>query len=1479
MKINCLIRTRKIDPSLMQGSTLSTVIPQKIVTSRIFSVYGHLCCVLAFSVYLILKQASAEPSSPSIESDTNKTKADVEGAILNPLDTRQKSIKITLYPQHDQVELLGSQQIIESWSSFFGEVSDNLSHELSSQVLDNFLMWKRSQDLFTELEVLEGLQTSLADHLFVLSQGEGLDALTHSEREKLQTALNRLNLQKEHLAREEEWREQELLLSTKLNPLKELSRSETALRESLDLAVNEFELEVRKQFNELARFENHEGPDLARDETLSNTEEKDPVDGGSLDEGLGDREHKGYTVLEAAFESEESLDLALENELKAEYLESQKELTHELEVSLSALKLFHESIKTREERLNRCLQSLERLLFDSSSQLQELSSLRDQNQNLLHRVTLWNSYWETREQLHRRHESSSKEGILSQISGQRNPLNERWKALKEVDTDLQSRVDAFKISHIKPLSASQPPKIGEAEKQTPFHRAKHAHDSAKRFLSFHSDRKGKLKETIERGGGLIEEIDGLRKKLKLNWEDFIEHDVLAAKLLREESIKISLFTVSQVIERASERESERRLTEMMMTQERWDRYRDRLTKSIKSWEETLKDDVSSVERIEQELNSEGGLADRLKLESSWLDFIKEIEVLSGEQLLTKHKDALAVYVEQESALKSIKSDYDQVLNRYQKAWSELRELSDPLLRQYRSDSRDFQSQISELLPLVDEELKVEHPQEPHNEVKLSGERSDDAASSSKITDGRQSSEREKTLDSRESTSLETSDRSSLTRRSESGLGDQVNHQNTVNRVAKLSRHLRDLLPPRITYYQQYNQKSEELNELIAQRQALILSLQGEFAKRVEYARQVRRTASVIRQRVLESELPSDVMTEEIESHGQREWVEQLRAESLDDLKRALDYDRHLLSLEPSYLTLKDQIHQWRQLLSDILDLSSRQVRIINEAEEAENTSQSIQNHDNEEQKDKQKTLNERQFEHQLHLRMEKDYPWFDGLWASFTNDDIANLEELLREHYVELLKTEHAQNFIEERITLTQTLFDRVSAQRPILEAYQLALNGITKHISDRFERYKDEFGVRLDHQETLKRLRLKSSSSSAHLDYLQLTTFKSHSERRAGLGELEQLWSMDKVYQSVARELYEQLGPQGLLEELAGEVKDAISQLETERDELNRPLLRLLGSRARGIDLSQELPRIGEIDRLHEERMRMKLRVVFLSLLSFLLIPLITFLCLRTLGSVESRIRKHSERELERLILEGESLTRQKRAEREDRLATLLQVMRTTVKLLIFTVAIGAMLRTLHVDVTPIIASAGIIGLAFAFGAQELVKDFFAGIFILFENQYNRGDFVTINGIFGWIDKITLRITVIRDSHGVIHFIPNGQVQVVSNHNKEWSQAHLEIGASYNNPPKQVIDCLRQLCKEVAADPVIGEDVLEWEVLGLERFDDSAVVYRVHLKTAPKEKWRVARHFRKRVLEVFAEQGIEIPFPQVVVTHASTSALESEQS
>ena len=157
---------------------------------------------------------------------------------------------------------------------------------------------------------------------------------------------------------------------------------------------------------------------------------------------------------------------------------------------------------------------------------------------------------------------------------------------------------------------------------------------------------------------------------------------------------------------------------------------------------------------------------------------------------------------------------------------------------------------------------------------------------------------------------------------------------------------------------------------------------------------------------------------------------------------------------------------------------------------------------------------------------------------------------------------------------------------------------------------------MQIDRRKALGQITQKDQIESLYLDYLALNPIENQEEREQALSSLEQVWAMQIAYQSALEELEHKLGPQGTLEVISGEVNDAISQLETERDELNRPLLRLLGKRARGADLKQDAPQVGEIDRLHQERIHSKLAVLVRSLLSFLLIPLVTLLSLRAINT-----------------------------------------------------------------------------------------------------------------------------------------------------------------------------------------------------------------------------------------------------------------------
>ncbi len=1416
-----------------------------------------------------LTQANQGNSQSSKTINTVNTLAESEASAKAAVLDSEQGLVITLYPQHERVNLIESKYFIEFWPDFFGRLGAYVNESSMDELLKQFLSWKRTQDLFANLKALEELKLSLSNHLLGLEHGQDVDSNEVTYKEKLLSLLTRLELQSTHLAKDREWREQEQILKNRLSPLNDLWHADQNLKTKLEPLISKLGEELKALNLELGKL----------DEKLEQAEEADSVDTPKGEAEFpkqdtqqvltkAETENKDKSQDEAELLIGKSFDQELEEELLADYYQELKDKTFELESAFGALQIFYKALSSRAERLKKCIESLERLTFDSAKLLRSLPQLKAKNESQLRRVKLWMAYWTSRNQLEHKYESISIESLLSQSTSKQNALKNKWKSLQDLHLELKEKLERFNQQHVESLKTKTPPKIATPQSNSSYIQAKHAHETAQNFLTFHQQRAEQLSTALEQAKLLQKSVEDYSKSLRLSWDLFIEDDVTQVLIMRAKPLDVSHLSTESIIQHSLERSSEIIIKEILSLIDHWEEHTEQLSERSNSWQSNLEDDQKAISRLDAELNGEGGLTHRLELEQTWLAFIKEIEILDGPALLAKHNEALAVYTDQKKQVKLLKKQIKASELEFNKVWTELELMSDPLLRQYKSEAELFETYAQDVITSIN---KLDPDYKEDSDQKLLG---------TNVQTGPQSTGNIRESDHKNSPP--NSEPTQFVNPAEISTDNTQSQESKLERVQYLAKLFRDRLPPRITHYRQMLFKATQLKELFSKRKGFIENLQGELAKRIEYARQVRRTASVIRQRVLESELPNEAMTEEIENYGQREWVEQLRAEGLEEIQKKLAYDKYKLDQQPQYKSLLTPLESWRDLLNNILDLSSRQIKMISEANQEQNSI--FSNAVNTDSKkitsgETKQSLVERQFAHRLKLRMDSDYPWYDFIWSSFNDDQVVDIEDLLKDHYIELLKTEMAQSHLEARIKLTQNLAELVKMQRPLLETYQSQLEIVSKALEQLLESRRLELLMQVDRQKALAQITQQNQSNSMYLDYLALNPLEKKEEREQALGTLEQIWAMHNAYQSALNELEQKLGPQGTLEVISGEVNDAISQLETERDELTRPLLRLLGKRARGADLKQDAPQVGEIDRLHQERIHAKLTVLIRSLLSFLLIPLITLLSLRAINSIERRVKAMSAKDLERLEREGEILTRQKRAEREDRLTTLLQVMKTTSKVLIYTIATGAMLKTLQVDVTPIIASAGIIGLAFAFGAQELVKDFFAGVFILFENQYNKGDFVTINGIFGWIDKITLRLTVIRDSHGVIHFIPNGQVQLVSNHNKEWSQAHLEIGASYNNPPKQVIDCLRKLCMEVESDPIIGEDVLGWEVLGLERFDDSAVVYRVHLRTAPKEKWRVARHYRKRVMEVFAEQNIEIPFPQVVVSHPASSASENERS
>jgi len=216
-----------------------------------------------------------------------------------------------------------------------------------------------------------------------------------------------------------------------------------------------------------------------------------------------------------------------------------------------------------------------------------------------------------------------------------------------------------------------------------------------------------------------------------------------------------------------------------------------------------------------------------------------------------------------------------------------------------------------------------------------------------------------------------------------------------------------------------------------------------------------------------------------------------------------------------------------------------------------------------------------------------------------------------------------------------------------------------------------------------------------------------------------------------------------------------------------------------------------------------------------------------------------------------------------EQRVRTLVGLLQGVGVVFIALVTIFMILQVMGVNVAPLLAAAGVFGLAVSFGAQSLVKDVISGLFMLWENQFGVGDVIRVGETAGLVEKVTLRVVVLRDIHGTVHIIPNGEIKQISNLTRSWSRAVLEIGVAYKENVDRVMEVMRDVGREMWEDDAWRPLLLEEMVVpGVESFGDSAVVIRMMAKTLPLKQWDTARELRRRLKNRFDAEGIQIPFP-----------------
>jgi len=223
--------------------------------------------------------------------------------------------------------------------------------------------------------------------------------------------------------------------------------------------------------------------------------------------------------------------------------------------------------------------------------------------------------------------------------------------------------------------------------------------------------------------------------------------------------------------------------------------------------------------------------------------------------------------------------------------------------------------------------------------------------------------------------------------------------------------------------------------------------------------------------------------------------------------------------------------------------------------------------------------------------------------------------------------------------------------------------------------------------------------------------------------------------------------------------------------------------------------------------------------------------------------------------------------AEDAKRVDTIGRVFRYIAAVVISLVAGMLVLSELGVSIAPILGAAGVVGVAVGFGAQSLVKDFFSGFFMLLENQIRVGDVVNVSGKSGLVEEVTLRYVRLRDYEGNVHFIPNGEITVVSNFTLDFAYAVVDAGVAYREDADQALEIMRRVAEEMRQDAAFAQKITEPpEMVGVERWDDSAVILRVRFKVLPNEQHDVRREYLKRLKRAFDAAGVEIPYPHVTV-------------
>ncbi len=457
-------------------------------------------------------------------------------------------------------------------------------------------------------------------------------------------------------------------------------------------------------------------------------------------------------------------------------------------------------------------------------------------------------------------------------------------------------------------------------------------------------------------------------------------------------------------------------------------------------------------------------------------------------------------------------------------------------------------------------------------------------------------------------------------------------------------------------------------------------------------------------------------------------------------------------------------------------------------------------------------------------RVEADDSTTETVLGLFTNERAEELLDILRSDYGDLIELQRKSENLVARSRLTTDLLAQVGDDAAVVASWLPVARTRLGHLR------AEDAALRV-------RRGIVSPTDPSALADLAADGLAPPLPEPVVAGDLAAL--ADHIFavharslaaESLVRDLEHRLSPGGLDQD-RGARQEELGALSARLDALKREETRIQA----------------EVAQTREVRSAVLVRAALASLVRLVLVPLVAFVLTRLVHALGRHIVKRIHEDPSEIS-----------AEREQWAQTVVNVFSRAASSVIVAVAAIYMLKELKIDVTPIIASAGVVGLALAFGAQALVRDYFAGFFILLENQYKIGDTVKIGDSTGIVERVSLRLTVLRADDGTVFYIPNGNVQLVANLSKGWAITELKIEVGYEADLDRVAAVLREVGNELNSDELLGGKILEApQYLGIEEFGENGITVSMIFRTLPNEQLVIVREARNRIKKAFDREKI----------------------